>query len=149
MFGDKRKYFDYELAYEGYMKAKELFNKGGIQAILDSDEFEISGGGTIEDWVCNGYVCLYGSGYNASIILIDKNFDTDKKEQNWYISGEIDTYSYGGGDDTLYINDKESIEERINGLLDYAKNNDYTIEDYEKELESLELVLKEIESVVE
>lgn len=140
MFEDKRKYFDYELAYEGYMKAKELFNKGGIQAILDSDEFEISGGGTIEDWVCNGYIYLYGSGYNASVILIDKNFDTEIKEQNWYVSGEIDIYSYGGGDDTLYINDKESIEDRIGGLLDYAKNNDYTIEDYEKELESLEKV---------
>ena len=30
---ETRKYFDYELAYEGYMKAKELLNKGGIQAL--------------------------------------------------------------------------------------------------------------------
>lgn len=140
MFEDKRKYFDYELAYKGYMKAKKLFNKGGIQAILDSNEFEISGGGTIDDWVCNGYICLYGCGYNASVILIDRNFDTDIKEQDWYISGEVDIYSYGGGDDNLYITDISSIEERIGGLLDYAKDNDYTIEDYEKELESLEKV---------
>lgn len=137
---DIRKYFDYELAYEGYVNAKELFSIGGIQALLDSNEFEISGGGTIDDWACNGYICLYGCGYNASIILIDRNFDTDIKEQDWYISGEVDIYSYGGGDDNLYINNKEVIEERINGLLDYAKNNDYTIEDYEKELQSLEKV---------
>ena len=137
---DTRKYFDYELAYKGFKKAKKLFDKGGIQAILNSDEFEISGGGTIEDWACNGYIDIYGSGYNFCIVLVDKNFDTDNLENKWYISGEVDIYSYGGGDDNLYINNKKNIEERINGLLDYAKNNDYTIEDYEKELESLEEV---------
>jgi hypothetical protein len=140
MFEDKRKYFDYELAYKGFKKAKKLFDKGGIQAILNSDEFEISGGGTIEDWSCNGYIDIYGSGYNFCIVLVDKNFDTDNLENKWYISGEVDIYSYGGGDDNLYITDISSIEERIGGLLDYAKDNDYTIEDYEKELESLEKV---------
>ena len=45
------------------------------------------------------------------------------------------------GDDNLFINDKETIEDRINNLLDYANKNDYSIEDYEKELESLEKVL--------
>lgn len=140
MFEDKRKYFDYELAYKGFKKAKKLFDKGGIQAILNSDEFEISGGGTIEDWACNGYIDIYGSSYNFCIVLVDKNFDTDNLENKWYISGEVDIYSYGGGDDNLYITDISSIEERIGGLLDYAKDNDYTIEDYEKELESLEKV---------
>ena len=33
MFGEKRKYFDYELAYEGYLKAKELFDKGGVEEL--------------------------------------------------------------------------------------------------------------------
>lgn len=137
---EERKYFDYELAYEGYKKAKELLEKSGIQAVIDSDEFDISGGGTIEDWVCNGYIPIYACGYNATIYINDRNFDTDNKENDWYVSGEVDIYSYGSGDDTLYINDLSSIEERINELLDYAKINEYTIEDYEKELKSLERV---------
>lgn len=146
---EKRKYFDYELAYEGYKKAKELFNKGGIEELVNNKDFEISGGGidyvgTIEQWSCNGYIPIIASGYNITLYAIDRNFDTDNEENDWYISGEVDIYSYGGGDDNLYINNKESIEERINGLLDYSKENEYSIEDYKKELESLEKVLEEL-----
>lgn len=150
MFKEKRKYFDYELAYEGYKKAVELFNKGGIEEIVNNGEFDISGGGidfvgTIEQWAGNGYIPIIASGYNITLYAIDKNFDTEKEENNWYISGELDVYSYGGGEDNLYINDIESIESRIGGLLDYAKENNYTIEDYEKELLSLKNVLKSLE----
>ena len=49
MFGEKRKYFDYELAYEGYLKAKELFDKGGVEELINDEEFDISGGATIEE----------------------------------------------------------------------------------------------------
>ena len=42
---DTRKYFDYELAYEGYLKAKELFDKGGLEELVNSADFDISGGG--------------------------------------------------------------------------------------------------------
>lgn len=142
---EERKYFDYDLAYEGYKKIKELLDKGGIQEVVDDDDFDICGGGTdfvgsVEQWACNGYIPINAFGYNVTIYINDRNFDTDNKENDWYVSGEVDIYSYGGGDDTLYINDLSSIEERINELLDYAKINEYTIEDYEKELKSLERV---------
>ena len=141
MFEEKRKYFDYELAYEGYLKAKELFDKGGVEELINDEEFDISGGATIEEWSCNGYLPLYASGYNITLYLSDRNFDTENENNDWYISGEVDIYSYSGGDDNLFINDTETIEDRINNLLDYANNNNYSIEDYEKELESLEKVL--------
>ena len=141
MFEEKRKYFDYELAYEGYLKAKELFDKGGVEELINDEEFDISGGATIEEWPCNGYLPLYASGYNITLYLSDRNFDTENEDNDWYISGEVDIYSYSGGGDNLFINDKETIEDRINNLLDYANKNDYSIEDYEKELESLEKVL--------
>lgn len=146
MFEEKRKYFDYELAYEGYLKAKELFNKGGVEELINDKDFEISGGGidyvgTIQQWACNGYVPIVASAYNITLYLSDRNFDTENENNDWYISGEVDIYSYSGGDDNLFINDKETIEDRINNLLDYANKNDYSIEDYEKELESLEKVL--------
>ena len=53
---ETRKYFDYELAYEGYIRVKELLENGGIQAVIDNEEFDISCGGTIADWSCNGYI---------------------------------------------------------------------------------------------
>lgn len=141
MFEEKRKYFDYELAYNGFKRAKELFDKGGVEELINDEEFDISGGATIEEWSCNGYLPLYASGYNITLYLSDRNFDTENENNDWYISGEVDIYSYSGGDDNLFINDKETIEDRINNLLDYVKKNDYSIEDYEKELESLEKVL--------
>lgn len=139
---ETRKYFDYKLAYECYVLAKELLEKGGIQAILDNDEFEISGGETIEDWSCNGYVPLYASDYNTTIYLDDRNFDTKNDTHDWYVSGEVDIYSYSGGDDILYINDKTTIIDRMGNLVHYAKNNDYTLDDIYKEYESLEETLK-------
>lgn len=149
MFEEKRKFFDYELAYNGYKRAMELFNKGGIEEIVNDKDFDISGGGidyvgNIKQWASNGYIPILANAYNITLYAIDKNFDTDKEENDWYISGEVDIYSYSGGDDNLYINNMESIEDRIGGLLDYAKENNYTIEDYERELLSLEIVLAQL-----
>lgn len=146
---DTRKYFDYELAYEGYLKAKELFDKGGIEELVNSADFDISGGGvdyigSIEQWASNGYIPIVASAYNITLYVIDKNFDTDTEEKDWYISGEVDMISYSYGEDNLYINNKGAIEDRIGRLLDYAKENNYTIGDYEKELESLEKVLEKL-----
>ena len=146
---DTRKYFDYELAYEGYLKAKELFDKGGIEELVNSADFDISGGGvdyigSIEQWASNGYIPIVASAYNITLYIIDKNFDTDTEEKDWYISGEVDMISYSYGEDNLYINNKGAIEDRIGRLLDYAKENNYTIGDYEKELESLEKVLERL-----
>lgn len=146
---DTRKYFDYELAYEGYLKAKELFDKGGLEELINSADFDISGGGvdyigSIEQWASNGYIPIVASAYNITLYVIDKNFDTDTEEKDWYISGEVDMISYSYGEDNLYINNKGAIEDRIGRLLDYAKENNYTIGDYEKELESLEKVLERL-----
>ena len=147
---DTRRYFDYELAYEGYLKAKELFDKGGLKELVNNVDFDISGGGvdyigSIEQWASNGYIPIVASAYNITLYVIDKNFDTDTEEKDWYISGEVDMISYSYGEDNLYINNKGAIEDRIGRLLDYAKENNYTIEDYEKELESLEKVLEKLQ----
>lgn len=147
---DTRKYFDYELAYEGYLKAKELFDKGGLEELVNSADFDISGGGvdyigSIEQWASNGYIPIVASAYNITLYVIDKNFDTDTEEKDWYIIGEVDMISYSYGEDNLYINNKGVIEDRIGRLLDYAKENNYTIGDYEKELESLEKVLEKLQ----
>lgn len=135
---EKRKFFDYELAYNMYKKVKTLFNKGGFKAV--EEVFDI-------DDSCrdNGYIIVKDelNAYNTEVYLIDKNFDTNKEEE-FYVSGEVDIISYNGGDDDIYINDISSIENRIGGLLDYAKENDYTIEDYERELLSLEIVLAQL-----
>lgn len=147
---DTRRYFDYELAYEGYLKAKELFDKGGLEELVNNVDFDISGGGvdyigSIEQWASNGYIPIIASAYNITLYVIDKNFDIDTEEKDWYISGEVDMISYSYGEDNLYINNKGAIEDRIGRLLDYAKENNYTIEDYEKELESLEKVLEKLQ----
>ena len=128
MFEEKRKYFDYELAYNGFKRAEELFNKGGVEKLINDEEFVISGGGidyvgTIQQWACNGYVPINASAYNMTLYLIDRNFDTDKEENDWYISGEVDIYSYSGGEDNLYINNADEIEKRIDEVYEFAKKN--------------------------
>ena len=99
-----RNYFDYKLAYEGYKKAVDLFNKGGIEEVINNEDFDISCGGVdvdIDFWT--GYIPINASGYNITLFADDKNFDTDNKEHEWYISGEVDIYSYGYYEDNLYI----------------------------------------------
>lgn len=142
---ETRKYFDYELAYEGYTKVKELLENGGIQAVIENEEFDISCGATIEEWSCNGYIPIIASGYNATIYISDRNFDTDNEENDWYVSGEVDIYSYSGGDDNIFINDNLTITQRIIDLVDYARANDYALSDLYAEYDSLKSVLAEIE----
>lgn len=136
---DTRKYFDYELAYKMYEKCVKLLNKGGIDEL--DEYFEETGDRA------NGYTTYYGFDYNTAVYITNKNFGTSKEDDTWLkknkgleVTGEVDVISYNGADDTLYINDLSSIEKRIDKLLDYAKLNEYTIEDYEKELKSLERV---------
>ena len=135
-----RKYFDYDLAYKMYKQVESLFKKGGLKAV--GEVFIIDD--TCKD---NGYIIVKDeyNAFNSQVYLSNIWFDTDKEEE-FYVSGEVDMNSYGGrgADDNLYINDIQHIEDRISHLLDYAKENDYTIEDYEKELESLEKVLEKI-----
>ena len=141
---ETRKYFDYELAYEGYTKVKELLENGGIQAVIEDEEFDISCGATIEEWSCNGYIPIVASGYNATIYISDRNFDTNNEENDWYVTGEVDIYSYSGGDDNIFINDNLTITQRIIDLVDYARANDYQLSDLYAEYDSLKGVLKEI-----
>ena len=142
---ETRKYFDYELAYEGYTKVKELLENGGIQAVIEDEEFDISCGATIEEWSCNGYIPIVASGYNATIYISDRNFETNNEENDWYVSGEVDIYSYSGGDDNIFINDNLTITQRIIDLVDYARANDYALSDLYAEYDSLKSVLAEIE----
>ena len=129
---ETRRYFDYELAYEGYMKAKELLENGGIQAL--EEEFEETGDRT------NGYTTFYGADYNTWVYVSNINFDTDLQEE-WQITGEVDIISYGEGNDTLFINDNLDITQRIIDLVNYARKNDYTLDDLYKEYDSLKSVL--------
>ena len=141
---DTRKYFDYKLAYDGYKRVKELLDKGGIQAVIDNDEFDVNYGATIEDLKENGFIPINAFGYNATIYIFDKNFDTDNEEIDLYVSGDIDIYSYSGGDDTLCINDNLDITQRIIDLVNYARANNYQLSDLYAEYDSLKGVLKEI-----
>lgn len=52
----------------------------GVEKLINDEEFDISGGATIEDWSCNGYLPLYASGYNITLF----------KEYNVYDNGEED-----------------------------------------------------------
>lgn len=131
---ETRKYFDYELAYEGYMRAKELLESGGIQAL--EEEFEEVGDRA------NGYTTFYGADYNTWVYVSNINFDTDLQEE-WQITGEVDIISYGEGDDTLFINDNLDITQRIMNLVNYARANDYALSDLYAEYDSLKSVLKE------
>ena len=132
---ETRKYFDYELAYEGYMKAKELLENGGIQAL--EEEFEETGDRA------NGYTTFYGADYNTWVYVYNINFDTDLQEE-WKITGEVDIISHRGGNDTLFINDNLYITQRIINLVNYARANNYQLSDLYAEYDSLKGVLKEI-----
>jgi hypothetical protein len=73
---DNRKFFDYELAYNGYKKAKQLFNKGGLEELVNNADFDISGGGidyigSVEQWASNGYIPINASAYNITLYVID------------------------------------------------------------------------------
>ena len=132
---DTRKYFDYKLAYEGYMRAKELLENGGIQVL--EEEFEETGDRA------NGYTTFYGADYNTWVYVSNINFDTDLQEE-WQITGEVDIISYGEGNDTLFINDNLDITQRIINLINYARINNYQLSDLYAEYDSLKSVLKEI-----
>ena len=132
---ETRRYFDYELAYEGYMRAKELLENGGIQAL--EEEFEETGDRA------NGYTTFYGADYNTWVYVSNINFDTDLQEE-WQITGEVDIISYGEGNDTLFINDNLDITQRIMDLVNYARANNYQLSDLYAEYDSLKSVLKEL-----
>ena len=125
---ETRKYFDYELAYKMYKEVKETLDKEGIKGVeLDFQEV-----GDRE----NGYTSFYGADYNTWVYLTNSNFDTDKEEK-WYVSGEVDMISYGEGDENIFIDNIDALEERKNSLLEYARKNDYTLEDIYAEYDSI------------
>ena len=66
-----------------------MLENGGIQAVIDNDEFDVSFGATIEDWKENGYIPINAFDYNATIYISDRSFDTNKEENDWYVSGSM------------------------------------------------------------
>lgn len=130
---ETRNYFDYKLAYDMYVVVEDLLNKGGIEEV--ANKFEEVGDRD------NGYTSFYGADYNAWVYLINENFDTNK-EESWYANGEVDMISYGEGEDRLFIISLYDLEERIQGLVEYGKKNDYTLDDIEKEYKSLEKTIE-------
>ena len=140
---DTRKYFDYELAYKMYEKCVKLLNKGGIDEL--DEYFEETGDRE------NGYTTYYGFEYNTAVYITNKNFDNDKENETWLnrcngleVTGEVDIYSYSGGDDSIFINDISDIKDRIMNLINYAKINNYTLNDIYAGYDSLISVLKEL-----
>ena len=132
---DKRKYFDYELAYLMYKRCEGLVIRYGIDKL--NEYFEETGDRE------NGYTTYYGSEYNAWVYVSNVSFDTDKEEK-WVVSGEVDMISYGEGDDNLFINNVNDIKKRIEDLPRYSRVNEYSENDYQMELASLNWVLDEL-----
>ena len=136
---ETRKYFDYRLSFKMYNKCVGLLEKGGIDEL--DEYFEEVGDRE------NGYTSYYGADYNTWVYIVNENFDTDKENESWltskglYVSGEVDMISYSQCCDTLFINSKEDIEERMFGLVEFAKNNNYELNDIYEEYFSLKDVL--------
>ena len=140
---DTRKYFDYELAYKMYEKCVKLLNKGGIDEL--DEYFEETGDRA------NGYTTYYGFEYNTAVYITNKNFDSDKENETWLkggngleVTGEVDIYSYGGGDDNIYINHIGDIKDRMMNLINYARKNNYTLNDLYAEYDSLIGLFKDL-----
>lgn len=135
---EERKYFDYELAYKGFIKfseryddeldVKNLVDKYDYSSNCDLEHLEDYDYITIRDYEHN---CLY---FMELGIL-----------GNWYISGEIEIISYNGDEDTLFIDNIDSIKDRLNKLEKWAIDREYSEDDLKKEKESLEKVLKILE----
>lgn len=133
---EARKYFDYKLAYDGYEKIKELFDKGGIQAVIDDFDFDVSEGCTLEEWKKENCIPIYACGYNATYYIINKNYNNDKEEE-WVVSNEVDIVSYHGGDTTICIDNINNIEFEIINLINYARENAYLWSDLYAEYDGL------------
>lgn len=124
------KYYDYELAYQGYKKVKKMLEQYGIEQVKDKFKDYC---GYYDD---NDMVEFYYEDYNVQITL--------RKEPTWYVSSEVIVVSYDGGEDCLKINDIGTLYKRKWKLLDYAIENEYTYEDIISEYESLKKLISEL-----
>lgn len=152
---DTRKYFDYEFAYKMYKQAvndfedgidelgNNLTGKGMFKKLLqdfscnvelneNSDINDISRYGAIEFYDDNGIVSVALENINGSYCISGLVTITRSDSSLGYLQH------------TLYINNSYIIEMRIEELLDYAIEHNYTLEDYAKELRSLEKVKEEL-----
>lgn len=135
---ETRKYFDYELAYKGFLQFEKRFAKYGLKAM--SDYYDVNYN---EEWkyVLDNlddydYLTFKDMEHNATY-FVEKDLDGD-----FYATGEVDVLSYGECDDTLFINDIHDINERLKALDNWAESHAYSEEDYKAEKKSLENILK-------
>ena len=115
---ETRKYFDYELAYEGYMRAKELLENGGIQAVIDEDF-------PIDDKLANKVNGMIYKGIEVEYIRDTNTIVFCKARQE----SKEDKYDY---DTIVYRNYTEDylanyIETQLNKYIDEKERNNKTI----------------------
>ncbi len=127
---ETRKYMDYELAYKGYLKVKNVLDKNGIEKIIEKFKDMCS-----FSYFENENVYFYYEDYN---VFIDVDFD----ESGWFVNSNVEIVGYGGDYDNLDIINKDEIQYRLDNLLDWATTHSYSEEDYNKEKKSLENILK-------
>ena len=99
---ETRKYFDYELAYEGYMRAKELLENGGIQSL--EEEFEVAVREEIlYDLVYYNGNCLYNQmendlcNYETDYVAFqDASKELERKVQKYFKDFKLKRYDENG-----------------------------------------------------
>lgn len=129
---EKRKYMDYELAYKGYENLKRILEEKGIEEI--KNKFNDYCGYYCDD---NRLINFYYEDYNTYLTLV-------KQDEKWFVSNEVEIISYGGCQDCLLINSKEMLEDRLNNIDYWAKEQDYSAEDIKMEIESIKKVLEKL-----
>lgn len=127
---ETRKYMDYELAYQGYKAVEKILEEKGIEEVIERFKGMCS-----YSYTENESVHFYYEDYNVYI-------DVDKNEEGWFVNHNVEIVGYGGDFDNLDITDKNALEYRLNNLLDWATTHSYSEEDYNKEKESIENILK-------
>lgn len=136
---ETRKYMDYELAYQGYIKFDERYSEEmDIKTLIDRYNYETDY--DLEHLEDYDYITIKDMEHNAIYFMEVGNLGS------WYISGEVEVISYNGEEDTLFINNIVDIKDRLKSVKRWAIDHEYSEEDYNKEKESLEKVLIILES---
>lgn len=134
---EERKYFDYELAYKGFIQFDERYNeKMDIKTLIENYNYETDC--DLEHLEDYDYITIKDMEHNAIYFMETGSLG------NWYITGEVEVISYGGNEDTLFINDIHDIQDRLNHLMEWAINYKYTEKDLKYERTSLQNILKEM-----
>lgn len=134
---EERKYFDYELAYKGFIQFDERYNEEmDIKTLIENYNYETDC--NLEHLEDYDYITIKDMEHNAIYFMETGSLG------NWYITGEVEVISYSGDEDTLFINDIHDIQDRLNHLTEWAINHKYTEKDLKCERTSLQNILKEM-----